>query len=215
MDDNGAWGLYPYLDPHRLQIYWHGRSANCQAMRERENLTLLTTFRGHNLYEWEDVSMIPAGRYLALLYHAHDSDRTVSHDDLMKFVELSREAYNSGNLSKVGAMIETLAVHLDSYLPDKVNFKMANCLILVDDEPVDQMTKHHEKIKASIYDHPEMRAFFLRTLFRHLEGFGLSQDSTKTLLDQLSQDIQLKRDPNEEAFSRLIGEPTFVSYLTA
>lgn len=135
-------------------------------------------WKGHIFYTFQNLESIPAKRYLAFVNIFDETDMKVSHSDLDAMIDLAEKAFNEQRWADLGGLIAHLKAYRDLYTNNKNMFRLANCFILIDDEPVKDFSDPHTALKAKLYESDdEVKAFFLKHTLGILKyGMGLSTD---------------------------------------
>lgn len=135
----------------------------------REGLGYLFSYAGHKFYTFTQIETTVARRYLAYTRLVRLHELGVSREDLKAFTERIRLANNKGDRSAIGALCEALEAYTDLYTDNKRTFEIANCFILIDDEPRDRFSEAHTELKKQLFDASEnVRFFFIKTAFEYL-----------------------------------------------
>lgn len=167
----------------------------------REGLEYLFSYAGHNFYTFRRIEETAARRYLAYIRLVRMHELGVSRDDLKKFTAGIRQANNRGDKSAVGALCEALEAYTDLYTDNQRIFEIANCFVLVDDEPVGKFSEIHSLLKKQLYDgSDQVRFFFIESALKYLRKISDLPDD----LDLGAYLREGKVELTEKVFSRLI-----------
>jgi len=117
-----------------------------------------------------------AGYYMAL----YDMGRKASTADLMAFVDEMKKALNTGNIADAGFLINALDANLQLYTSFSPIFDMASCLILVDDEPFEEIPMKFHQLKDKLCrENEEVMSFFLSTTLASFQSMNKDLDITQ------------------------------------
>lgn len=168
---------------------------------KRDGLVYLFSYGNHHFYTFERIEVTVARRYLAYTRLVRMHELGVSREDLKAFTELIRAANNKGDRSTVGAACEALEAFTDLYTDNKRTFEIANCFVLIDDEPVERFSEAHTFLKHQLFEgSAEVRFFFVKSALEYLRKISELPPDLK-LEDYLnSKEVRL----TEKVFSRLI-----------
>jgi hypothetical protein len=160
---------------------------------------------GHTFYAIGDISAVVAVRYLAFLRLLEVHQLGVSDVDLKAFFKLINDAVAQQQWGNIPKYITTMEAYLDLYTDHSRVFEVANCFVLVDDEPADRFSEEHTVIKHQMYNSSDrVRFFFITYVQESLKNMDVSAQSMQ-LVDYLKgEQVQLV----EKAFSKLITSNT-------
>lgn len=156
---------------------------------------------GHTFSYWESPIGIPYKRVLAYFQAQKEAALGVGEKDLRAYIKVFREAFNNGNRAQQGALIEALEAQLNLFASWRNIFRLANALILIDGEPIKEMSAKHSQLKYALCEkNEEVRAFFLSRAWATLTTLKASATPIPPL-DYLRQP-EVKQ--TEDLFLRLI-----------
>lgn len=163
-----------------------------RAKRE-DYLEEIGTFQGHRIYQFKAIDLTTTQRYMsyvAILKTLQSEQCRVAVANAFDLILEQVQIVN--DITELRTQIPQLighARHFISYeLYEKELFDMVNCMILIDDEPIDTFSDTHTSIKVELYDRsPEMKAFFLSYAIRFLA-------SSRHTARDLSVESYLKED---------------------
>lgn len=144
-----------------------------RAKRE-DYLEEIGTFEGHRFYRFKAIDLTTTQRYMsyvAILKTLQSEQCRVAVANAFDLILEQVQLVN--DITELRTQIPQLighARHFISYeLYEKELFDMVNCMVLIDDEPIDTFSDTHTSIKVELYDRsPEMKAFFLSYAIRFL-----------------------------------------------
>ena len=129
---------------------------------------------GHRFWVIKDPLFHATRRILALNYKLHESQLSVTSDDLRAIVDTGNESVRQGDISKCGFLFHLLGTQMDLYCTRKALFQVANCIILLDGEPFKTMSQEHTAKKQHIFDtNQEVKSFFFSIAQRFLTRTGV------------------------------------------
>jgi len=118
-------------------------------------------------------------RILALNNKVHEATLSMTNADLAAIAESGLEAANKGDVSKCAFLFHMMQTQLDLYCTERTLFTISNCIVLIDGEPFDRMTRSHTSIKQHLFDTiPEVKSFFFNTAQRFLVLMSMLSDDT-------------------------------------
>ena len=175
------------------------KSAN---KRESEGLEYLFSEGSHDFYRLPQFEMNAARRYLAYIRLVREHELGVSHSDLEIFCEQMNEHLNKGRIAQCGAMVAALQAYTELYTDNKRVYEIANCFILVDDEPIKDFSLDHSILKKTIFESSEnARFFFIKSALGYLKAI-IELPLDLELVDYLkSKQVSV----SEKTFSASIG----------
>lgn len=152
------------------------------------NLTCCYDKDGVKLYKFHNPLKLPTVRRLMLFQAIHDAALGVNRNDLYKLLDLSDEYFNKGMFAQQNQCNAVLRAYLDQHSNTNSIFDTANCLILMTDESIDEMTPETIEKKRQLFDsNPDVRAFFLRMGYAYLMSFSNKSSLHLNIVDYLSQ----------------------------
>lgn len=161
---------------------------------------------GHVFSYWETPLNAPYIRVLAYFQAQQSASLGIGEQDLKACFRLIRDALNAGQFSKIGAIIETMEAQANLYASWRNIFQLGNTFILIDDEPIKEMSEKHTKIKSDLCEQNEkIRAFFLSETWRSLTNLKLSSIHTPPS-DYLNQ---AETRTVESLFLKLVNLPIY------
>ena len=173
--------------------------------RKNANLTVGMRKDGHTLWIYPNVGNLIADRSEIMMQAWSELERTVTSDDLMLFCEKGKQALNEGDLSSVGALFNLLEANLMAQSYEKNLLRLGNACIILDNEPVSELSSKHTQIKIDLVKkYADVRVFFLKRgadICRELNG---SKDSIKV--------EDFTKNPNlgiEKMFLKQIGSSMY------
>lgn len=177
--------------------------------RAMKKLGLKThSLHGHSFAYWETPMNVPYKRALAYFQAQREASLGVGEQDLRAYIEAFRKAFNEGDKSRQGALIEMLESQLSLFASWRNIFRLANALILIDDEPIKDFTPEHTKLKYDLCEGDEViKAFFLSQAWNSLASLKVLRTNTPPW-DYLNQE-EVKK--TEDLFCKLIDLVTYKS----
>lgn len=128
---------------------------------------------GHTFYVVDDPLMMPVHRALSLHNLLNEFDMKVTHDDIQTCCEIAIKSFDEGKYSHAAWAMQTLLSYSNLYLNNKVMFRIADVLILVDDEPAEHFSQEHTSLKEKLFRSSDVvRGFFLSTTWSSLVSTG-------------------------------------------
>ena len=168
--------------------------------KSRPGLKYLFTQAGHDFYTFDKIEIASARRYLAFIRLTREHELGVSREDLETFLDLTIQANNQGNTSRVGALCHTLKAYTDLYTDNRRIFEVANCFVLVDDEPINDFSDSHSILKKAMFDASEsVRFFFIKTSISYIKSITELPEDFKIEDYLKSQNVEL----TEQAWYKL------------
>lgn len=154
----------------------------------RRKFDVLTKYAGHTFYAIGDVSHVVAARYLAFIRLIEVHQLGVSEIDLHAFFDLINDAVDRREYHKIPQYTGVLSAYVDMYTSNNRIFEIANCFVLIDDEPADTFSDEHTMLKKRLFDDSEtVRFFFIDYAVKLLRNTGhLSNDTN--VADYLKSD---------------------------
>jgi hypothetical protein len=167
----------------------------------RDGLDFVFEHAGHTFYTFPRIEVAAAQRYLAYIRLVREHELGVSRSDLRAFIEMMKQAANKGDIARQGALLHSLEAYTELYTDNKRVFEVANCFLLVDDEPVDKFSDKHSLLKKQLFDTSEaVRFFFIKTAVSYIEKVVDSPQDFNAEDYLKSDEVKL----TEKAFSRLM-----------
>lgn len=135
----------------------------------RKGLEHQFTYAGHHFYTFPKMEASAAKRYLAYIRFVREHELGVSTHDLNAFIEGILDACKKGDIGTIGTYCHTLRAFLDLYTDHKRLFEVSNCFVLIDDEPIKDLTGEHTLLKWQLFEaSEEVRFFFIDTGLKYL-----------------------------------------------
>ena len=168
---------------------------------ERDGLDFVFEHAGHSFFTFPRIEVAAAKRYLAYIRLVREHELGVSRSDLRAFIEMMKEAANRNDVARQGALLHSLEAFVELYTDNKRIFEVANCFLLVDDEPIKEFSDKHSKIKYDLFNSSEsVRFFFIKTALSYIEKVVASPQDFNGADYLKSQEVEL----TEKAFSKLM-----------
>ena len=132
------------------------------AKERQELLEHHLTVDGHKIYAFKNIDHITKFRQMALLLAYQQFDLGAKVSDLEAFTTMLDQALSKGDIGAIGWLNNNLKAQLSLYSDRRRILAMGSCCILVDNEPIHELSDKHNKIKEKLIDSSqEVFAFFL------------------------------------------------------
>lgn len=183
--------------------------------KEEERDPLLSfelEYKKHKFYVFNSFDYSYYGRFQQFILALHETDLRIAETDLDKCEDLIIGHINTANLHGISQVVQKQAEFRNQYAYEKNLFKLANAMIVLDEEPLKVLEEKWTRKKAELFEESlEVRAFFLSI------AFTLKERIQNWLTNSKYEAILKKDRPGrirEEEFSKLIGFNTFTDYLS-
>ena len=124
---------------------------------------------GITLYTFHSNFNIPYIRHGALQVAVHSYYRRIALEDIKTCLELAKNAFNSKNFVQAAALMKRLEDFTDLEITNAVCLQLANAIILLPNEPKDEMKQYFADEKRKLFnENPAVRTFFLFTAIKLL-----------------------------------------------
>ena len=158
----------------------------------RKDVKFLGHWDGRNWYSAYKFDENITERYLAYFQISKAKESLGAEPDQIKWiVSESIEALKSNN---VALAMQNLTA-LNSYLQLEENndwvFKLVNCFLMVDDEPLDEITEYHTKLKAESYTKSPRTKVFFCEVYKTLQTTSSDLTTDLNLVEYLSSRLVL------------------------
>lgn len=160
---------------------------------------------GHTFYTISgnklNLSYVRHGMLQAAIQHYN---RRVSLQDLQTAIEMAVDAFNGQKFANAAHIMKTLQQYTDLEINNAVCLEIANAVILLPNEQIEEVKQHHATEKRRLYESsPAVKSFFLLTAIGLLQNMKPnSQNSIADYLEYLNNPI-VKR--TEKDFSGMVS----------
>lgn len=165
---------------------------------------------GHHWYEFEEPLQMPSSRGVETEFAAEWAMLHLTPDDLLAFIDKLKEQGSAGKVVDMFGTLTVLEARVKAQADMKSLSELAKAYFLIDDEPLGNMTVHHNELKEDVWrKDPEARGFFLQRVFASILGF--SQFSALDILTYFrdQETLRLKTpDPTQPSVAPKTGGPT-------
>ena len=170
----------------------------------RKDVKYLGYWDSHNWYRAYKFDENITERYLSYFQIAKAKESLGAQPDQIKWVV--NEAAEALKANNVALAMQNLTV-LNSYLQLEENndwvFKLVNCFLMVDDEPLDQITEYHTKLKANSYTNSNRTKVFFCEVYKTLQTTSNDLTTDLNLVEYLTSRLVLI---TEQMFSNVINK---------
>lgn len=174
-----------------------------------DKIKLAFEFRGRKFYVFKNFDSTLYDRFNNFIVCLAESDQAINSIDFKTMLDQIRDAVSKGDLTGINTICDYAEAY--NYLNEKLKqvFKMADCLIILDDEPIECLSDKHTTIKARMFDeYKEVRAFFLGILSKANPIMG------NLLKDTKEEDLNSKQKKEvERLFSSKVLQTNWLDYL--
>lgn len=140
---------------------------------------------------------MPAGRGIAAELAADWANLNIGPEDLLAFLEKAKEYGNRGDVVSMFGVIDRLIERTRFAAEAKTLLELAKCYFLIDDEPIEAQTLHHDALKEEAWKKDgASRAFFLRESFVLTKGYS-AFSGTDILAYLRAQEYIAMRTPSD------------------
>lgn len=182
---------------------------NKKELRKNKFTQLAFEHGGHKYYTFGHAGEISSLRLQAYIVATNEVQLGVNYSDLISLINITEKHINAGNMSGVAGCIHTLKSYVDLYPATKTLFKVADCVVLIDDE--DEPDQRYSQLKAEQFEkHIEVQSFFLMFAIESMNRL-MKFSNPIDVEDYLQEKI---RKLTDNQFSNLIGKNTFSEFLT-
>lgn len=168
---------------------------------ESYTASLIRVDDGHKWYAFDEpLKMVPY-RALEAEFAAEWANLNFTPADLKAYIQRMRKEGNSGNIVTMFSVLDRMEERLDWACDRKSLLELAKVYFLIDDEPLEAPTKHHNALKEELWSkNADCAGFFLQQAFVLTKGFtAFSGTDIHTYL--LAQELRHLRTPSESAKS--------------
>ncbi len=148
----------------RIKSFWR----NLFKIR-RKDIRHLGHWDGHDWYRCHKFDDNITNRYLAYFQISKAKESLGAQPDHIKWIV--NESIEALKVNNVALATQNLTV-LNSYLQlEESNdwvFKLVNCFLLIDDEPLHEITEYHTKLKANSYNGADQTKVFFCEVYKTL-----------------------------------------------
>lgn len=138
-----------------------------------EVVEIYTDTQGNTWWAFKDPLKMPPGRTIAAELASEWVHLNVTPKDQKAFYAKMREHANAGNIVDLFKVLALMEERTDWAMDGKALMEFAKVYFLVNDEPIDGNTEHHDATKETAWSHdPTCRGFFLRQAFVRTKGFS-------------------------------------------
>lgn len=148
--------------------------------KKKKDPNLVELFRsgGHVFYSWKHFDNMPAFREMFVRYHYAKMARGINNADLLAFCNTILKFNNDRKRDDITALVKFFEQHIQEYANEKIILELAGYVVLVDDEPVDDVTDEYMEIKRQVLKDDRKARFFF-------------QGQALKLLQTLSKDLDI------------------------
>ncbi len=171
-------------------------------LKKDPNLIELFKSGGHTFYTWKHFDHMPAFREMFVRYHYAKMSRGINNADLISFCQTILKFNNDRKRDDITALVKFFEQHIEEYANEKIILELAGYVVLVDDEPVDDVQDEYMDIKRKVLADDRKARFFF-------------QGQALNLLQSLSKDLDIlnlkeylgnsNRQEREKVFLKLIS----------
>lgn len=127
---------------------------------------------------YENPMAAPTMRVLAYFQALHETQLGIQRKDLEAFVDIQRQAFNSGDFTKAASYLEHLHAFLDLYAIEDNILKLGSSFILYPGESITKMEEHYTlKKQNAVKTNEAVKAFFLRLSYGQIEKLSSSESN--------------------------------------
>lgn len=132
------------------------------SIKERTDWDYIGDMAGHKWGKPATISDMIAERYFAFQKLSEQFDTLgIRYSELWRALELQQSALRANNIALASEYNTALMGYVELRETNDMIFSIPNCFVLIDDEPINEMTSHHTKLKKKLFDeNPEIRIFF-------------------------------------------------------
>ena len=148
--------------------------------KKKKDPNIIELFRsgGHVFYTWKHFDNMPAFREMFVRYHYSKMARGVNNSDLLAFCNTILKFNNDRKRDDITALVKFFEQHIQEYANEKIILELAGYVVLVDDEPVDDVSDEYMEIKRQVLKDDRKARFFF-------------QGQALKLLQTLSKDLDI------------------------
>lgn len=169
-------------------------------------IELAMTIDGHRLYKYRAVTNMPLAREIITRVGYAKLESGIRRDDLLVYTQMVEELLDEGKVSKAAQLTGFLNQHLKEFVSERIALEIGGYTVLVDNEPHDTITDHHNAIKTRLLErHPIVRDFFLAESSGLISALSTTIEAS-LILEQLTNQDRVAR---ERIFLDMMGLSIF------
>lgn len=116
---------------------------------------------GEDYYAFTNVADMPEGRYYALTERLTEMDMRINREDLVEYMDKVEAHINTGNFSKVMAIIEEIKYRASMLIETETLYKVASCVFFTLKEDLTTYDIDYNDKKIAIFKREKIESFFL------------------------------------------------------
>ena len=175
----------------------------------RDGISHVATVKGHKLYKWDSIGHLPKIREMGVRFASEEMKLGLMRSDSDKADQLIMEAVNNGDLGTIASITTARQSYRKLYASARMMINLGGWGMLVDDEPLGEITAKHIGIKKELAKDIEVRAFFFTSAIGYLMELAQITDDLKRreFGEKVMTSLEMKeRQTREQLFLKKLGK---------
>jgi hypothetical protein len=132
---------------------------------------------GTAFYVYQSALALPYKRQLFFQSALKEAELGITTKDIRAIINLMHDALNNNDIVQASSYLSALRMYMDLYASNEIVFKIGDSVILLEDEPEEDMSEVITEKKKKLFQNDKVKGFFLSTLQTILLDLGkLSND---------------------------------------